>query len=45
MMPAGGMKLLRECDAILLGAVGFPGVPDHVSLRELLLPVRTGFDQ
>ena len=45
MMPADGMEILRDCDAILLGAVGFPGVPDHVSLRELLLPIRTGFDQ
>jgi tartrate dehydrogenase/decarboxylase/D-malate dehydrogenase len=45
MMPADGMTILRDCDAILLGAVGFPGVPDHVSLRELLLPIRTGFDQ
>lgn len=45
MMPDDGMKILADCDAILLGAVGFPGVPDHVSLRELLLPIRTGFDQ
>ena len=45
MMPADGMEILRDCDSILLGAVGFPGVPDHVSLRELLLPIRTGFDQ
>ncbi|MBQ7208419.1 MAG: tartrate dehydrogenase [Lentisphaeria bacterium] len=45
MMPPDGMTVLRDCDAILLGAVGFPGVPDHVSLRELLLPIRTGFDQ
>ena len=45
MMPADGMEILRDCDSILLGAVGFPGVPDHVSLRDLLLPIRTGFDQ
>ncbi len=45
MMPEDGLKQLAECDAVLLGAVGFPGVPDHVSLRELLLPIRTGFDQ
>ncbi len=45
MMPADGMKILADCDAILLGAVGFPGVPDHVSLRQLLLPIRVGFDQ
>jgi tartrate dehydrogenase/decarboxylase/D-malate dehydrogenase len=45
MMPADGMEILRDCDSILLGAVGFPGVPDHISLRDLLLPIRTGFDQ
>ena len=45
MMPADGLEILRDCDAILLGAVGFPGVPDHVSLRDLLLPIRVGFDQ
>ena len=45
MMPTDGMKILADCDSILLGAVGFPGVPDHVSLRELLLPIRVGFDQ
>lgn len=45
MMPADGLKILRDCDSILLGAVGFPGVPDHISLRELLLPIRCEFDQ
>lgn len=45
MMPDDGLKILADCDAVLLGAVGFPGVPDHISLRELLLPIRTGFDQ
>ena len=45
MMPEDGMEILRDCDSILLGAVGFPGVPDHISLRDLLLPIRTGFDQ
>lgn len=45
MMPDDGIKILADCDAILLGAVGFPGVPDHVSLRELLLPIRQEFDQ
>ncbi len=44
MMPEDGLKILADCDSILLGAVGFPGVPDHVSLRDLLLPIRTGFD-
>ena len=45
MMPADGLNRLRDFDAILLGAVGAPGVPDHVSLWELLLPIRRGFDQ
>ena len=45
MMPEDGLKILADCDSILLGAVGFPGVPDHVSLRDLLLPIRVQFDQ
>ena len=45
MMPPDGMSILQEHDAIYLGAVGFPTVPDYVSLRGLLLPIRTGFDQ
>jgi tartrate dehydrogenase/decarboxylase/D-malate dehydrogenase len=45
MMPDDGLQVLADGDAILLGAVGYPGVPDHVSLRGLLLPIRTGFDQ
>lgn len=45
MMPENGMELLKESDAILLGAVGYPGVPDHISLRGLLLEIRHGFDQ
>jgi tartrate dehydrogenase/decarboxylase/D-malate dehydrogenase len=45
MMPADGLAQLRTFDAIYLGAVGFPGVPDHVSLWELLLPIRRGFQQ
>lgn len=45
MMPKDGIKILSDCDSILLGAVGFPGVPDHVSLWGLLLPIRKEFDQ
>ena len=45
MMPDDALAILEDCDAILLGAVGFPGVPDHVSLRGLLLPIRQGFEQ
>ena len=40
MMPKDGIEQLREYDAIFLGAVGFPGVPDHVSLWGLLIPIR-----
>ncbi len=45
MMPENALETLKGFDAILLGAVGFPGVPDHVSLRDLLLKIRQGFDE
>ena len=45
MMPPDGLDQLKSFDAILLGAVGAPGVPDHVSLWGLLLPIRRSFDQ
>jgi tartrate dehydrogenase/decarboxylase / D-malate dehydrogenase len=45
MMPQDGLEQLRAFDAIYLGAVGYPGVPDHVSLWGLLLPIRRGFEQ
>ncbi|HKM64010.1 MAG TPA: tartrate dehydrogenase [Acidisphaera sp.] len=45
MMPEDGLEQLRRHDAIFLGAVGFPGVPDHISLWGLLIPIRRGFDQ
>ncbi|MCB9959608.1 MAG: tartrate dehydrogenase [Rhodospirillaceae bacterium] len=45
MMPPDGIEQLRGYDAIYLGAVGFPGVPDHVSLWGLLIPIRREFDQ
>ncbi len=45
MMPADALDQLRRHDAILLGAVGHPQVPDHVTLNGLLLPIRRGFDQ
>ncbi|NUA31981.1 tartrate dehydrogenase [Cupriavidus basilensis] len=45
MMPSDGIERLRDSDAIFLGAVGFPGVPDHVSLWNLLIPIRREFDQ
>jgi tartrate dehydrogenase/decarboxylase/D-malate dehydrogenase len=45
MMSEDGMARLEASDAILLGAIGFPGVPDHVSLHGLLLRIRREFDQ
>ena len=45
MMDADGIEQLSTCDAILLGAVGRPDVPDHVSLWGLLIPIRRSFDQ
>jgi tartrate dehydrogenase/decarboxylase/D-malate dehydrogenase len=44
MMPEDGLETLRPFDAILLGAIGHPTVPDHISLRDLLLRIRFGFD-
>ena len=45
MMPEEGIDELREYDAIFFGAVGFPGVPDHVSLWGLLIPIRRQMQQ
>jgi tartrate dehydrogenase/decarboxylase/D-malate dehydrogenase len=45
MMPEDGIDQLRERDAIFLGAVGFPGVPDHISLWGLLIPIRRQMQQ
>jgi tartrate dehydrogenase/decarboxylase/D-malate dehydrogenase len=45
MMPTGALELLQACDAILLGAVGHPDIPDHTTLNGLLLPIRRAFDQ
>jgi tartrate dehydrogenase/decarboxylase/D-malate dehydrogenase len=45
MMPAGGIEQLRPFDAILLGAVGHPDIPDHTTLNGLLLPIRRSFQQ
>ena len=45
MMAADGLEKLRGFDAIFFGAVGFPNVPDHVSLRGLRLPICQGFEQ
>jgi tartrate dehydrogenase/decarboxylase / D-malate dehydrogenase len=45
MMPPDGIQQLRRFEAIFLGAVGHPGVPDHVSLWGLLIPIRRSFRQ
>jgi tartrate dehydrogenase/decarboxylase/D-malate dehydrogenase len=45
MMPEDGLGQLQQFEAIYLGAVGFPDVPDHVSLWGLLIPIRRRFRQ
>src|SRR5882724_10795863 len=45
MMPTDGLQQLAKFDAIFLGAVGDPRVPDHVSLWGLLIPIRRAFQQ
>ncbi len=44
MMPEDALDTLRGFEAIYFGACGFPGVPDHVSLWEMLIPMRRAFD-
>jgi tartrate dehydrogenase/decarboxylase/D-malate dehydrogenase len=45
LMPPDGLETLSAYDAVLLGAVGWPDVPDHVSLWGLLIPIRRAFSQ
>lgn len=45
MMPHDGLERIAHHDAIFLGAVGWPTVPDHVSLWGLLIPIRRAFRQ
>src|SRR6266513_796914 len=45
MMPEDGLDQLRSFDAVFLGAVGYPGVQDHVSLWGWLIPLRRSFQQ
>lgn len=45
MMPEDALDQIAGADAIFLGAVGAPGVPDHESLWGMLIPIRRGFDQ
>ncbi len=44
MMPEDAIDTLRRFEAIYFGACGFPGVPDHISLWEMLIPMRRAFD-
>ena len=44
MMPIDGIDQLADGDAILLGAVGAPDIPDDVTLWGLLIPIRRDFD-
>jgi len=44
MMPEDGLEILKKFDAIYLGAVGDPRIPDDVTLHGLLLPIKMGFD-
>ena len=45
MMPENGLAEISGHDAIFLGAIGWPTVPDHLSLWSLLMPIRRGFQQ
>ena len=45
MMPVDGIEQLADGDAILLGAVGAPDIPDDVTLWGLLIPIRREFLQ
>jgi tartrate dehydrogenase/decarboxylase / D-malate dehydrogenase len=44
MMPEDALDAVRRLDAVLLGAVGDPSVPDHITLWGLILPLRQGLD-
>jgi isocitrate/isopropylmalate dehydrogenase len=44
-MPADGLAQLKKFDAIYFGAVGWPDVPDHISLWSLILPIRKALNQ
>jgi tartrate dehydrogenase/decarboxylase/D-malate dehydrogenase len=44
MMPEDALETLRTHDAVLLGAMGDPSVPDHVALWDTILEIRQGLD-
>src|SRR6478735_2377912 len=45
MMDADGFERAATFDAIYLGAIGSPAVPDHIAVWDLLLPLRQRFQQ
>jgi tartrate dehydrogenase/decarboxylase / D-malate dehydrogenase len=45
MMDADGFEQAAKFDAIYLGAIGSPAVPDHIAVWDLLLPLRQRFQQ
>jgi tartrate dehydrogenase/decarboxylase/D-malate dehydrogenase len=45
MLDDDGFERLAKFDAIYLGAIGAPTVPDHISAGDLLLPLRKHFNQ
>jgi tartrate dehydrogenase/decarboxylase/D-malate dehydrogenase len=44
MMPEDALEILSAHDAVLMGAIGDPSVPDHVSLWGVVLEVRQRLD-
>lgn len=45
MMPVDGLEILSTSEAIFLGAVGAPDIPDAETLWGLLIPIRRAFEQ
>jgi tartrate dehydrogenase/decarboxylase / D-malate dehydrogenase len=45
MMPSDGIEVLSRHDAVFLGAVGMPDIPDTETLWGLLIPIRREFEQ
>ncbi|UOQ94664.1 tartrate dehydrogenase [Halobacillus shinanisalinarum] len=45
MMAENGLEEIKNHDAIYFGAVGYPTVPDHISLWGLRIAICQGFDQ
>jgi len=45
MMPSDALNTLSSFDSIILGAVGDPSVPDHITLWGMLAPIRQHFQQ